>query len=72
MSHRDSRTSIDTQEKGRCSTQTGPQITNNTHNNMVLTKNGLRGQWGREQRQYPWIKRIKRIIDIFTAVMVIN
>ena len=41
MSHRDLRTSIDTQGKGRHSTQTGPQITNNTHNNMVLTKNGL-------------------------------
>ena len=41
MSHRDSGTSIDTQGKGRRSTQTGLQITNNTHNNMVLTKNGL-------------------------------
>jgi hypothetical protein len=41
MSHRDSGTSIDTQGKGRRSTQMGLQITNNTHNNMVLTKNGL-------------------------------
>ena len=41
MSHRDSGTSIDTQGKGRRSTQTGLQIANNTHNNMVLTKNGL-------------------------------
>eukprot|EP00957_Ditylum_brightwellii_P045082 3419209-Ditylum_brightwellii.AAC.1 len=41
MSHRDSGTSIDTQGKGRHSTQTGLQITNNTRNNMVLTKNGL-------------------------------
>eukprot|EP00957_Ditylum_brightwellii_P058654 4448458-Ditylum_brightwellii.AAC.1 len=34
MSHRDSRRSIDTQGKGRHSTQMGLQIANNTHNNM--------------------------------------
>eukprot|EP00957_Ditylum_brightwellii_P122130 9314115-Ditylum_brightwellii.AAC.1 len=41
MIHRDSRTSIDTQGKGRRNTQAGPQMTNNMHNNMVLPKSGL-------------------------------